>query len=294
MSAPSRVNRRSRTLSARIVAVAVTLAISLSGCLGFPAIGLQIDARSDTEGPTIQVEAVSDDNQSPQKGSDSKIAPENVPPEESADHPTPSEANQPAGPWDMSLVDTARNADYLTEEEKALILELNRVRTDPAAYAELYLAPRRQYYQGDLYSEPGQISIRTNEGVSALDECIRVLTRSPAREPLDPTPGLARAARDHAQDTGPRGITGHEGTDGSRPWERVARYENWGGYVGENVSYGHNNARDILIQLLVDDGVPSRGHRENIMRAEYSAIGVAIGRHSTYDWMCVLDFAGRP
>ena len=45
-------------------------------------------------------------------------------------------------------------------------------------------------------------------------------------------------------------------------------------------------------QLIVDSGVPNRGHRLNIFSRGYQAAGVGCARHSVYGAMCVIDFAG--
>lgn len=37
--------------------------------------------------------------------------------------------------------------------------------------------------------------------------------------------------------------------------------------MGENLDFGNWSAVEIVIALLVDDGVPSRGHRANILSA---------------------------
>jgi uncharacterized protein YkwD len=52
--------------------------------------------------------------------------------------------------------------------------------------------------------------------------------------------GLTAAASDHANDIGPKGITGHTGSDGSSMTDRIERYGEWMGHIGENISFGQS------------------------------------------------------
>jgi hypothetical protein len=87
-------------------------------------------------------------------------------------------ADPDASNWDIALLDTAANVDYLTGIEKDVILEMNKVRTDPKKYAQLYIQPRLRYYSGKNYSVPGQITIVTQEGTTAVNGCITALNRA--------------------------------------------------------------------------------------------------------------------
>lgn len=200
--------------------------------------------------------------------------------------------------WDIDALDTARNANYLTQVEKDVILELNKVRSDPAKYAELYIRPRLAWFDGSNsgkgYKAPGQsITIVTAEGPAAVQECIADLSGRESAPILVPREGLFKAARDHTRDTGSKGIIGHTGSDSSTISGRMNRYGQWGGVMGENISYGSSEGREIVIQLLIDDNVLNRGHRANNMDKNFGCVGVSIGSHTRYETMCVIDFASQ-
>jgi uncharacterized protein YkwD len=158
----------------------------------------------------------------------------------------------------------------------SVLAELNLARTQPQAYAAIVAANGRAGREGD----------------SAVREAVRFLERAKPLPPLTSCPGLNRSAMDHVADTGVRGTVSHAGSDGSHTWDRVERYGRWIGTVGENISYGMRSARQIVIQLIVDDGVRGRKHRANIFKKDFRVVGVAYGQHSRMGAMCVTDFAG--
>ena len=180
----------------------------------------------------------------------------------------------------------------LTRLESDVLRETNRARQDPHAYAEL-LEQQLRHYDGMLLRLPGKNPIRTEEGARAVREAIRVLRGLKPIAPLDYAPGLSRAARDHVRDQGRRGATGHRGTDGSSMSDRVARHGRWDVSLSENIAYGPATGRDVVIGLIVDDGVPNRGHRLTIFDPTLRVAGVACGEHRTYRVMCVVNYAAR-
>ena len=66
---------------------------------------------------------------------------------------------------------------------------------------------------------------------------------------------------------------------GSVSWSKAA----------ELVSLGCYTAKDIVIQLLVDDGVSDRGHRRILLNKDMTHAGVAIDVHPKYGTICVID-----
>lgn len=202
---------------------------------------------------------------------------------------------QAADSWADSVCDTARHVPWLTDAEKDLIREHNRLRVDPPRYAEEVIKPIIGLYEGTLLKRPGEIAIRTHEGVSAAQECYRALKAARPVPTLVPSKGITLASRDHAADQSRTGRTGHTGADGSQMQTRIQRYGSSNTY-GENISYGRYEkeyGKRIISQLLIDDGVPSRGHRTNMLREGFLSVGVAINTHPNYTMICVVDYAGR-
>jgi uncharacterized protein YkwD len=194
---------------------------------------------------------------------------------------------------ELDDADAGRDSTFLSDDEKKVVQYLNLSRMQPRKFARLHLKPLRSLYRGHLFVRPGKTAIGTNEGVKALDECIQVLEKQKSISALRPSYALFGGARDHVADTGPKGITGHQGSNGSSPWDRIGHYGKMRSAAGENISYGYEDPLEILVQLLVDDGVSSRGHRENILNAAFGRVGVSIGPHDKWHFMCVIDFAGE-
>jgi uncharacterized protein YkwD len=198
----------------------------------------------------------------------------------------------PAYTWEISKLNTASDAGYLSSLEKEIILEINKLRSDPARYATDFIVPLAKYYKQKFLYYPGDLPLLTKEGVTALHECVSDLKRQRPLPLLFPDYELTKAARDHVKDQSRTGRTGHIGSDRSTMRDRIERYGTWQKRIAENIAYGGKSARQIVIYLLIDDGVRDRGHRKNFLNPELKIVGVAAGSHPEYGMMSVMDFAG--
>jgi uncharacterized protein YkwD len=171
----------------------------------------------------------------------------------------------------------------------AIIHEMNLARQNPTLYATL-LEQRRPNYCGGVYLLPGNVRLRTREGIRALDDAIRFLDRAKPQPPLTLSPGLCLAAADHCHEQA-GGAMGHCGDHRSDPGNRIGRYGVVSRGWAENIAYGRHTAREIVVALIVDDGIRGRGHRKNIFNPTYNLAGAAYGLHARFGSVCSIDFA---
>ena len=158
---------------------------------------------------------------------------------------------------------TAIGANYMTSSEKEVIYILNLARTNPVLFANTvikkYPASHSDYYSSLLKT---------------------MLTLKPV-ELLYPDSLCFAGALCHALNSGAEGYVGH-----TRSTEECKK--KWY-YNGECCDYGHHKPLDIIMSLLIDEGVSSLGHR-NICLSSYKKIGVAIRPHQLYRHTAVVDF----
>ncbi|GFO58334.1 serine protease [Geomonas silvestris] len=177
------------------------------------------------------------------------------------------------------------------EMARQMLAETNVARSSPQRYLG-YLKELRGHFVGRGYLVPGAPAlVLTTEGGAALDEAVRFLERQKPLPPLAWSPGLALGAADLVRDQGPSGEIGHTGNRSGDMRERIERYGTWQGRIAENIGYGPDTARQMVMQLIIDDGVPERGHRKNIFTSAFKVAGAACGAHAVYRTMCAMEFA---
>ena len=177
--------------------------------------------------------------------------------------------------------------------ELAVVVELNKLRADPAAYAQR-LELRKTWYRGKDIARPDNfVVVKTSEGKVALNEAISVLRNTPKLPAVKLVAGMSSAAADQARDLSETGTASHEGSDGSSPDERIERYGAWEESCAETIAFAEfASAEDVISLLVIDDGVPDRGHRKALLNPIHHVVGVAVTKHPAYGQVCVITLAG--
>jgi uncharacterized protein YkwD len=174
--------------------------------------------------------------------------------------------------------------------EAALVEELNRLRSDPAGYAAT-LSEFRTMYRDEIVTVPGHMAVRTREGVAAVDDAISVAGSTAPMATLSRSDGLTRAARAHAYQLGHENQLGRNGGDSITLHRRMDAYGRVDGMFAENIGAVYRDARLMLLELFVDDGVETRAHRYNMIGPMFRVVGVGCSPHPAYDVVCVMSFA---
>lgn len=206
--------------------------------------------------------------------------------------------------------------------ERAILQTIHETRVRPQACL-LRLQTKIVHYKGKDFVDPvSKTPVVTKEGRIPVQEMIEIMKRAVSSgEPPqieapvsssgtgivyppfcpDPKKSLSLCAEDHAVDMAATGIVQHTGSNGSSPADRMSYYGVWYHCCGECIWYGSIEietppmavAQRIVDALLVDDGVPDRGHRKCLLDARMVCGGVGCAPHPIFGFSVVIDVAGE-
>jgi uncharacterized protein YkwD len=174
---------------------------------------------------------------------------------------------------------TTDNATYLNQIEKDVLYYINLVRINPKKFSEIILAPF--------------LSKNPDYSKKYCKSLFKRLNKTTPLAVLKPAEDLFYFSRNHAHSKGKKGDTGHRSTKGKSFAKRTNKLIKKYAVVGENIHYGSNNALEIVIDLLIDDGIKDLGHRENILEKDFVYCSASIQKHKKFRYNCVIDFAGK-
>lgn len=213
----------------------------------------------------------------------------------------------------IDSLNTAKNCLYMKPEERQMIYEINRVRSNPSSYLQ-YLQPMLEEAEKHL-KENGKgernysltYTTTTSDGkekktidttwhyaneeeIKALSTLITDLKKLKKLSVLRPDSGIYLAARKHIMDNNKHNWRLlHVGSDGSYPWDRIKKYSPVMSFGNENIA-GHSadpSPKTIVLQLLVDAGIPGYGHRYNLLDPQWTHVACATEHYngSMYYWI---------
>jgi len=165
---------------------------------------------------------------------------------------------------------TAAGAAFMSDKEKELIYILNLARRYPTQFANTVV---KQY---PAWSHNNKMT-QSNYYQSLL----RTMRKLPQSTLLYADRQCYTSAQCHAALAGAKGYVGHDRLSTACKEKKY--------YMGECCDYGHGEPIDIVMALLVDEGVANLGHRL-ICFTTYNKMGVSIAPHREYGNNAVLDF----
>jgi len=179
--------------------------------------------------------------------------------------------------------------DY-EEIEKEIFKCHNDIRVNPPSYISK-LKGLLPYFTDKVYHHPLEDAITTYEGSEVIEESIQYLKSIKPVQELIYSEEISKACRDHIYDIGPKGLTNHIGSDGSNITDRIEKYCEWDGIVAENLDFGFKEGSNVVMNMIMDDGVKERCQRKNIFNQEFNYIGVGVGPHKMFGIGVVVGYA---
>jgi uncharacterized protein YkwD len=139
------------------------------------------------------------------------------------------------------------NSKVASAVDKELFTLLNKTRADPHSFIP-NLQKLLECFDGDVLKREGKTNLRTNEGPKAVKEAIEYLQTKAEKvtEPLRWSEELVKAAKEHVEDTGPKGLLSHESSSGGSVKDRLQKYGKIINCYGENLSFHCDTAVEIL------------------------------------------------
>ena len=189
-------------------------------------------------------------------------------------------------------IDEALNSNTkLSPVEEQVFNALNLARTRPWEMADL-IESRLAYIGSDKIFRFNWGNVETIEGRPAFQTAMEYLRSIDPMDGFRLSNGMTHACQSHVQDIGSSGNVGHVGSDGRRASARANANGTLKGAFGEAIEFGPwQQGADFVIGLIVDDGRPSRDHRQLLFNPKIQVCGVGVGSHTKFGKACVMTLA---
>jgi hypothetical protein len=211
-------------------------------------------------------------------------------------------------------LNTAANVSWMKPSEKEMIREINLLRSDPRGYI-VYV----DEYVAEMMKSPeiiggGQKTYSLTykyETVNGIEKLVRIDTswlETPEDESvaieslkddlrftmplsiLKPDRGIYEAVKKYAMDQDQHNWDlVHIDSEGKWPWDRIRENSPSMADGNENIAgrFPEPTVRQIVIQLLIDTGIPGYGHRYNLLEPHWTHVACYDGglHDGMYRWL---------
>lgn len=162
--------------------------------------------------------------------------------------------------------------DYLSNDEGELVDLINRVRVNPQKFAKQYIDIQNKLHE--------------------VKEAYEFLNNYTAVPVLKLSQLLSFAAKEHGDDIGKFGLTGHMNTlNDITIKQRIEKQTKKSiAYFGENILFSKRRPWSIIVDMLVGFGVKNSNNRINILNESFEKMGLCITKHLSFKWVCVIVF----
>ena len=172
-----------------------------------------------------------------------------------------------------------------------IILEINKVRQNPSSYIPI-LKKEKDLIKGEILNRPNQSPIQLTEGEKGFQDSMDYLKKKKKTFPLEENNYLNLAASDLVNDIGPKGLFSHEDSNGNNISDRIEKYCEWEISCNEIIVFSSKNPQEIVIDIIVDDGIENKLNRESLFSDNYKFIGCGINEHKDFGNVIVLVLTG--
>jgi uncharacterized protein YkwD len=188
------------------------------------------------------------------------------------------------------LTTNPQNINTLSAIEQEIFDEINLIRSNPQPYIEI-LEEMKSGINQNVVKLPNGAKWKMSEGITALNDAINDLKKSPKLRPYKLSNGMTKAANLQLSDLKEDIKLGHFGKDGSDIEQRLNKFGMPGERFSENISYNAKDVRSAVLLMVIDDAFKSRNHRKNLLSTQFNQIGVAFGKGKNDVNICIIVFA---
>jgi hypothetical protein len=196
---------------------------------------------------------------------------------------------------ELEMANTAKDTDYLNDEEKKIIFYMNLSRMDGTKFFNTFFQDFVNAYNIDMKQYSNYDELRVNRKDKYYRGLQQDLSEVKGLSVFSPDETLTYVAQQHAKDLSKNNIAGHNSSDGRTVKDRISQY--YPRYaMAENLAFGFSKGLANVCMLLLDKNVPDLGHRKTILGTSYNLnrVGVNIRKHPGYRYCAVMDFISEP